>query len=88
MDNILRKNLVDQKNVLLPPLHIKLGLMKQFVKALPKDGRCFKYLYQKFPHLSEAKLKEGVLGLYSSLIGRMESRVTLFIRNLNYELTC
>lgn len=58
--NILRKNLVDPKNVLLPPLHIKLGLMKQFVKALPKDGPCFKYLCQKFPHLSEAKLKEGV----------------------------
>lgn len=58
--NILRKNLVDPKNILLPPLHIKLGLMKQFVKALPKDGPCFKYLCQKFPKLSEAKLKEGV----------------------------
>ena len=34
--------------------------MKQFVKALPKDGECFKYLCEKFPHLSEAKLKEGV----------------------------
>lgn len=43
-----------------PPLHIKLGLMKQFVKALPKDGDCFKYLVNKFPALSEAKLKEGV----------------------------
>lgn len=58
--NILRKNLVDPKNILLPPLHIKLGLMKQFVKALPKDRHCFKYLCQKFPNLSEAKLKEGV----------------------------
>ena len=34
--------------------------MKQFVKALPKDGETFKYLSSKFPHLSEAKLKEGV----------------------------
>jgi hypothetical protein len=34
--------------------------MKQFVKALPKTGNCFKYLCKKFPHLSEAKLKEGV----------------------------
>lgn len=58
--NILRSQLVDTKNILLPPLHIKLGLMKQFVKALPKDGPCFKYLCQKFPHLSEAKLKEGI----------------------------
>lgn len=58
--NIVRKKLVDPKNVLLPPLHIKLGLMKQFVKALPKDGPCFKYLCKKFPHISEAKLKEGI----------------------------
>ncbi|GBN00043.1 hypothetical protein AVEN_192949-1 [Araneus ventricosus] len=34
--------------------------MKQFVKALPKDGECFKYLCDQFPGLSEAKLKEGV----------------------------
>ena len=27
----------------LLPFHIKLGIMKQFVKALTKDGRCFKY---------------------------------------------
>jgi len=58
--NILHKTLVDPNKILLPPLHIKLGLMKQFVKALPKDGDCFKYLCRKFPHLSEAKLKEGV----------------------------
>ena len=48
------------KKILLPPLHIKLGLMKQFIKALSKDGDCFKYLTKKFPHLSEAKLKEGL----------------------------
>jgi hypothetical protein len=35
--------------------------MKRFVKALPKAGNCFKYLCKTFPHLSEAKLKEGVL---------------------------
>ncbi|GBM44531.1 hypothetical protein AVEN_217811-1 [Araneus ventricosus] len=34
--------------------------MKQFVKALPKEGECFKYLCDQFPGLSEAKLKEGV----------------------------
>jgi hypothetical protein len=34
--------------------------MKQFVKALPKTGNCFKNLWRKFPHLSEVKLKEGV----------------------------
>ncbi|GBN13922.1 hypothetical protein AVEN_139708-1 [Araneus ventricosus] len=34
--------------------------MKQFVKALPKEGECFKYLCGQFPDLSESKLKEGV----------------------------
>jgi hypothetical protein len=58
--NTLRKSLVDSKKILLPPLHIKLGTMKQFVKSLPKTGNYFKYLCKRFPHLSEAKLKEGV----------------------------
>ncbi|GBM53251.1 hypothetical protein AVEN_128419-1 [Araneus ventricosus] len=34
--------------------------MKQFIKALPKESECFKYLCDQFPGLSEAKLKEGV----------------------------
>ena len=46
---------------MLPPLHIKLGLMKQFVKALDKNGGCFKYLRRFFPGLSLEKLKGGFL---------------------------
>ena len=34
--------------------------MKQFVKALPKDGACFMQLCDKFNHLSDAKIKEGI----------------------------
>lgn len=33
----------ESKKVLLPPLYNKLGLMRQFVKALPKDDACLKY---------------------------------------------
>jgi hypothetical protein len=58
--NNLRKSRVDPKKILLPLLHINLGIMKQFVKALPKTGNCFKHLCKTFPHLSEAELKEGV----------------------------
>lgn len=58
--NILREPLVDPSNILLPPLHIKLGLMKQFVKALDKESACFEYLQEKFPEISDAKLKEGI----------------------------
>ena len=58
--NIVNEALVSREKILLPPLHIKLGLMKQFVKALNKEGQCFRYLIKKFPKLSEAKIKEGI----------------------------
>ena len=53
--------LVESSKILLPPLHIKLGLMKNFVKAFDKTQSAFKYLCEKFPRLSEAKTKEGIL---------------------------
>ena len=34
--------------------------MKQFVKALDKEGKCFAHLVERFPALSSAKLKECV----------------------------
>ena len=52
--------LVDPRNVLMPPLHIKLGLMKQFVKALNQESDAFKYLPAFFPKLSDAKIKGGI----------------------------
>jgi hypothetical protein len=39
--NILRKSPVDPKNILLPPLHIQLGIIKQFVKAFAKNWKLF-----------------------------------------------
>ena len=56
--NILHPALVD--NVILPPLHIKLDLMKQCVKALNKEGACFKYIQEKFPYMNAEMVKEGV----------------------------
>lgn len=58
--NTQRRNLVNLKNIVLLPLSIKLRLMKQFVKALPKYGQSFQYLCEKFPHLLKAKQKEVV----------------------------
>ena len=48
--------LVDPQNIFLPPLHIKFGLMKNYIKALDKDGPTFRFLRRKFPRISEAKL--------------------------------
>ena len=58
--NIINEPLVDRRKIIFPPLHIKLGLMKQFVKALDTDGNCFKYLFESFPALSYEKIKAGV----------------------------
>jgi hypothetical protein len=58
--NVKAVPLVPRHKVLLPPLHIKLGLMKQFVNALHREGEAFKYLVQKCTHISDAKLKAGV----------------------------
>ena len=46
--------------VFLPPLHIKLGLTKNFVKALKPDGEEFGYLKQLFPKITDAEIKEGI----------------------------
>ena len=60
-EHSLKENpLVDMNKVLLPPLHIKLGLMKNFVKALHKNGATFQHLSTVFPGLSAANLKEGI----------------------------
>jgi hypothetical protein len=58
--NVVYDPLVDAVKVFLPPLHIKLGLVKKIIKAVKKDGPVFLYLQQKFPRLSEAKIKEGI----------------------------
>jgi hypothetical protein len=56
----VQKCLVDREKILLPPLHIKLGMMKQFVKVLDRNSPCFQYLCTKFSSLSHAKIREGI----------------------------
>ena len=59
--NVQSVPLVEPKNVIMPPLHIKLRLMKNFVKALGKSNSSgLTCLCKKFPKIHEAKLKEGI----------------------------
>lgn len=60
-NNLINEAFVGQDKVSFPPLHIKLGLMKQFTKAHDKDGACFTYMGQKMPGLSTEKLEVGIL---------------------------
>ena len=57
--NVLAPPLVERSKIVFP-LHIKLGIMKQFVKALEKDGDCFKYICMKFPSPTIEKVKAGI----------------------------
>ena len=58
--NILNPALVDRSNVIHPPLHINLDLIKQFVKALNKEDACFKYIQEMFSYVGAEKVKESV----------------------------
>ena len=53
--------LICPSKIILPPLHIKHGLMKKFTdKALDIGGHTILFLKSKFPYKSEAKLKAGI----------------------------
>ena len=52
--------LVEPSKILLPSMYLKLGLMKNCVKAMNQEKAAFTYLREKFPRLSEVKFKEGV----------------------------
>jgi hypothetical protein len=58
--NVINQPLVDREKIIFPPLHIKLGIMKQYVRALDEGGNCFKYICEKLPRLSYEKIKAGV----------------------------
>ncbi len=61
VNNIVHRPLVRQQDILAPPLHIKLGLAKNFIKALSKEGRAFRYLCKVFPEITDEKLHAGIL---------------------------
>jgi hypothetical protein len=51
---------IAKDNILLLLLHIKFRLIKNFVKAMNKQGNDFECLRSKFSKLSNAKLIEGI----------------------------
>ena len=58
--NVIREPLVKETKILLPPLHIKLGLIKQYVKALCVTSEAFKEISAMFPKLSADKIRNGI----------------------------
>ncbi|GBM51010.1 hypothetical protein AVEN_41585-1 [Araneus ventricosus] len=58
--NVEHPPLAEPHKILIPPLHIKLGLVKNLIKVTDNNGPAFKYLHETFHRLSVAKIKEGV----------------------------
>ena len=52
--------MLDRKNIILPPLRIKLGLMKQFVKGFDCSGDYYGYICSTFAGHSNEKKKAGI----------------------------
>ena len=46
--NLKYTPMINSKNILLPPLHIILGLIKAFVRAMNHNGAAFVYSKEKF----------------------------------------
>ena len=59
--NIQSSPLVPTDKIRLPPLYMKLGIFKNFIKALDRESESVKGLHQIFPNLSEAKLSAAIL---------------------------
>ena len=61
--------IVPRDKIIFPPLHFKLGLVKQFVKALDKEGQCSEKLKQGVFDGPEKKFtKESNAGNYLLLL--------------------
>lgn len=58
--NVIHPALMDKEKVLMPPLHIKLGIVKNFIKSIVGRPEVFECLRKIFPRLSIAKIKEGI----------------------------
>jgi len=59
-NNVKNESLVDRDRILLPPLHIQLGVMKQFEKMLDKNGDCFRYIHNRCLATSYEKVKARI----------------------------
>lgn len=61
--NVIRKALVPKENILLPPLHVKLGIVKSFIKTIAQRPEVVPVLYSQIykEKISVDKIKNGTL---------------------------
>ena len=59
--NVIKELLVAREKTIILQLHIKLGLIKQFVNTLLLTGDWFNNICRAYPALTIEKLKQGLL---------------------------
>lgn len=64
VDSIDHMSLVLASEVILPPLHIKLHLVRNFTRALDHSGAALTFLKTVFPKLRAAKIDAGKFTLH------------------------
>lgn len=58
-DSVVHEPLVLRDKEILQPLHIKLGLMRNFVRAMDHNSDAFNHLKTLFPKLTDATIEAG-----------------------------
>lgn len=59
--NVAENPLVSRDSIIVPPLHIKLGLMTNFIKAIRESNKeAIDFLDGLFPKLSRFKIDQGI----------------------------
>ena len=58
--SLMQSSSCSSRENLSAPLHIKMNLMRNFVKGMDNTDHGFQYVRNKFPNTSDAKIKEGI----------------------------
>lgn len=71
--NILHQAIDNRQNITFPPLHAKLGLLKQFLKILSVQGVCFKHFISKFqnPWIWKDKSVDGCIWWFVDTVAHL-----------------
>lgn len=81
--NIRFNSLVPPEKILLPTLHIKLGLVSAFIRKMNKQDDAFKYLGVLFPRLSLAKREAGISYVVDRYNQFLNKRISKHLGSLN-----
>lgn len=84
-NNVRNEPLVHPKKLFSPPLHMKIGMRKNFFKGVDHNGKVFQFLQKKFPQIRESKRKDLVKN--KNVDALLKGLKKLLAKRLKYLLT-